>query len=75
MLKGAPAALALVPDQPGAVDDIVLGGLRILIKALVRLLESGKTAAEIVEHLEAMEPAARLDVDGEVERFANGDEK
>lgn len=70
ILEGASSMLALVPDTPGIVDNVAVGGVRVIIAAIMRALQGGKSAAEIVEHIEAMDPAARLDVSAEVERFA-----
>jgi hypothetical protein len=73
ILESASSMLVLVPDTPGIADNVAVGGLRVIIAAIMGALNSGKTAAQIVEHLEAMKPAARLDVAGEVEKFVDSE--
>ena len=69
MLKGAASLLFLVPDAPGIADNAAVGGLRLIITAITKALEGGASTAEIVRMLSEMEPAAKLDVDAELDEF------
>lgn len=69
ILKGAGSLLVLVPDMPGIADNAAIGGLRIILAAVVRALSNGKSAAQIVAELEGLAPADRLDVDAEIDRL------
>lgn len=73
ILEGATSLLVLVPDQPGIVDNAAIGGLRVILAAIIRALSNGKTTAEIIAELEGLAPADRLNVDAEVRRFADSE--
>lgn len=72
ILSGARSALVWVPDVPGIIDNIAVGSARVIISAVIRALDMGKSVEDIVGELETLSPAERLSVADEITKFAEG---